>query len=393
MFVVAIFILSLFIIWTDWVAYKRYVVPSGCVYWKWVAITLIVVANILPYIAVAMMWLCDMPTMVPMMWLLTIYTILSLSRLALYAGLLVIKNRYAKWIVGLLLCTIVAWVLIVGVVHTRKELTVKSAEIVSARLPQAFDGYRIAFFSDLHIGSMTSVREMCENLVSKINGLDADLVIFGGDLVNARYDELTSELSSVLQGLKSRDGVVAVLGNHDTGVYVRDTVALPIEENTRLLIERIEAMGWRVANDKTELLVRGEYTITLTGIGFSRELLEHRHSADVAESLDLRPIYDTVPSDKFNITVSHMPQLWRKVSALGYGDLVLSGHVHAMQIKGRIGDYEFSPAQLMYREWSGLYKEQTSYLYITDGVGSVGFHLRIGAPPEITLLTLRCDSE
>jgi predicted MPP superfamily phosphohydrolase len=84
-----------------------------------------------------------------------------------------------------------------------------------------------------------------------------------------------------------------------------------------------------------------------------------------------------------------MPQLWRKVSALGYGDLVLSGHVHAMQIKGRIGSWQFSPAQLMYKEWSGLYSDQNSHLYITDGVGSVGFHLRIGAPPEITHLTLR----
>ena len=196
-----------------------------------------------------------------------------------------------------------------------------------------------------------------------------------------------------MSGLKARDGVVAVLGNHDTGVYERDTVELPIEENTRLLVERIEAMGWLVSNDETMLLARGNDTITLTGIGFSRELLEHRHSADVADSLDLRPIYRDVPNDKFNVTVSHMPQLWPKVSELGFGDLVLSGHVHAMQAKGRIGDFVFSPAQLMYKEWSGLYKKQSSHLYITDGVGSVGFHLRLGAPPEITLLTLRCDSD
>ena len=223
--------------------------------------------------------------------------------------------------------------------------------------------------------------------------LDVDLVVFGGDLVNVRYDELSPELASVLCKISARNGVVAVLGNHDTGVYVRDTVALPIEENTRLLVERVKAMGWRVVDDDTEMLVRGGDTITLTGIGFSRELLEHRHSANVADSLDLRPIYKSVPRDKFNVTISHMPQLWRKVATLGYGDLVLSGHVHTMQMKGRVGNCEFSPAQLMYREWSGLYKEGQSCLYITDGVGSVGFHLRIGAPPEITLLTLRCDSD
>ena len=393
MFVLAIFLLSLFIVWTDSVVYRRYITRWSCLWLRWSAITLFAVANILPYIAVAMMWLGNMPTIVPMMWLLTIYTLLSLSRLALYAGILVIKNRYAKWIVGVTLCTIVATVLLVGVVHTRKQLTVRSAEIVSERLPQSFDGYRIAFFSDLHIGSLTSAHEMCERLVAEINSLDADLVVFGGDLINARYDELSLELSTILRNLKARDGVVAVLGNHDTGVYVRDTVALPIEENTRMLIERIETMGWRVVDDESELLTRAGDTITLTGVGFSRELLEHRHSANVADSLDLRPIYSGLPCDKFNVTVSHMPQLWRKIRALGYGDLVLSGHVHAMQMKGRIGSCEFSPAQLMYGEWSGCYVEKNSHLYITDGVGSVGFHLRIGAPPEITLLTLRCNSD
>ena len=389
MFVAAIIVLSLLLVWGDCVAYRRYISPCSRVWVRRAVAVLFVIANILPYISMALVWLFELPSMVPTMWLLTIYTLLSLSRLALYAGIMTIKNRYAKWIVGVMLCTIVALILIVGVVHTRKELVVKSVEIASARLPQAFDGYRIAFFSDLHIGSIISVSDMCRNLVEQINSLDADLVVFGGDLINIRYDELSPELQNILGGIKARDGVVAVLGNHDTGVYVRDTIALPLEENTHLLKGRIAQMSWRVLDNETEWLVRGKDSLTLTGIGFSPELLEHRHSASVADSLDLQPIYERVPNDKFNISVSHMPQLWRKISALGYGDLVLSGHVHAMQIKLHIGEHEFSPAQLIYREWSGHYTEPNSHLYITDGVGSVGFHLRIGAPPEITELTLR----
>lgn len=388
MFIAAIIALSLLLVWADWVAYRRYVSPCPHAWVRRAVATILIIANILPYVAMAIMHLFELPSMVPTMWLITIYTLLSLSRLALYAGILTIKNCYVKWIVGVALCTIVAWVLVVGVVHTRKEVTIKSTEITSARLPEAFDGYRIAFFSDLHIGSIISVSDMCRNLVEQINSLDADLVIFGGDLINIRYDELSPELQEILGKVKARDGVVAVLGNHDTGVYVRDTTVLPLEENTRLLKERIAQMSWRILDNETEWLVRGEDSLSLTGIGFSHELLEHRHSASVADSLDLRPIYERVPNDKFNISVSHMPQLWRKISALGYGDLVLSGHVHAMQMKLHVGTHEFSPAQLMYREWSGHYTEPNSHLYITDGVGSVGFHLRIGAPPEITELTL-----
>lgn len=389
MFVAAIIALSLILAWSDWVAYRRYISLYPRVWVRRVGAALLIIANLLPYAAMATMWLFELPNMVPTMWLITIYTILSLSRIALYAGILTIKHRYAKWVVGVSLCTIVAWVLVVGVVRTRKEVTIKRVEITSTRLPEAFDGYRIAFFSDLHISSIASVAEMCQELIEQINSLDADLVVFGGDLVNIRYDELSPELQEILGGTKARDGVFAVLGNHDTGVYVRDTVALPIEENTRLLKGCIAQMGWRMLDDETEWLVRGIDSLSVTGIGFSHELLEHRHSANVADSLDLRPIYEDIPHDKFNITLSHMPQLWRKISTLGYGDLVLSGHVHAMQMKLRIGAHEFSPAQLMYKEWSGHYKEQNSHLYITDGVGSVGFHLRIGAPPEITELTLR----
>ena len=388
MFIAAIIALSLLLVWADWVAYRRYILPCHRMWVRRAVATILIIANILPYVAMAIMHLFELPSMVPTMWLITIYTLLSLSRLALYAGILTIKNCYVKWIVGVALCTIVAWVLVVGVVRTRREVTIKSTEITSARLPEAFDGYRIAFFSDLHIGSIISVSDMCRNLVEQINSLDADLVIFGGDLINIRYDELSPELQEILGKVKARDGVVAVLGNHDTGVYVRDTTVLPLEENTRLLKERIAQMSWRILDNETEWLVRGKDSLSLTGIGFSHELLEHRHSASVADSLDLRPIYERVPNNKFNISVSHMPQLWRKISALGYGDLVLSGHVHAMQMKLHVGAHEFSPAQLMYREWSGHYTEPNSHLYITDGVGSVGFHLRIGAPPEITELTL-----
>lgn len=389
MVIAVIFILSLLLIWGDWRIYRRYVHPSRHRWLRHIAIALFATANLLPYVATAMIWLSEGTNIVFEMWLLTFFTLLSLSRIALYAGIFIFKNRVAKWLVGISLCTIVAWVLIVGVVRTRKELSVKCAEIVSTQLPQAFDRYRIVFFSDLHIGSLISAAKVCHEVVDRINTLDADLVIFGGDLINVRYDELTPTLANILGKIEAHDGVVAVLGNHDTGVYFRDTVALPIEENTRLISERIEKMGWRVIDDKTQFIVRGEDSLTLTGIGLSRELLEHRHSADVADELDLRHLYKGVPRDKYNITVSHMPQLWRKISALGYGDLVLSGHVHAMQMKGRIGSFSFSPAQLMYNEWSGLYTERNSNLYITDGIGSVGFHLRIGAPPEITELTLR----
>lgn len=121
MFVAVIFILSLLLIGADWLVYKHSFSRNRSRGARWLVAAMFVGANILPYIAMLMMWCFDMSSMVPMMWLLTVYTVLSLSRLALYVGLLLIKNCYAKWLVGVSLCTIVAVVLLVGVVRTRKE--------------------------------------------------------------------------------------------------------------------------------------------------------------------------------------------------------------------------------------------------------------------------------
>ena len=92
----------------------------------------------------------------------------------------------------------------------------------------------------------------------------------------------------------------------------------------------------------------------------------------------------------FNLTVSHLPQLWPNIIALGRGNLTLAGHVHSMQIKGHLFGRAFSPAQLMYDRWSGRYDDAAgNTLYINDGIGYVGFPLRLGADPELTLFTLK----
>ena len=98
---------------------------------------------------------------------------------------------------------------------------------------------------------------------------------------------------------------------------------------------------------------------------------------------DVSGIYENVPDSVFNITVSHLPQLWH--SLCSYSDLTLSGHIHAMQMKIA----GISPAALMYDEWSGLYERAEGKLYINDGIGSVGFFARIGARPEVTVITLK----
>lgn len=191
-----------------------------------------------------------------------------------------------------------------------------------------------------------------------------------------------------LGGLRAPYGVVAVTGNHDAGVYIKDSIAHPAQASLAEVVARQREMGWRVLEDTTVYLRRGGDSISLTGLSFDPALRHLRHAPDLPPA-NLNAAYRGVPDSLYNITAVHIPQLWDQIAGEGYGDLTLSGHVHSMQLKIGLFGHAFSPAQLIYTRWSGRYDEKGRTLYINDGTGYVAFPMRLGAWPEITLITLK----
>lgn len=320
------------------------------------------------------------------MWMNTLYIISVLPRMVWYMFLPFRRHKFVR-IAAVATATAVAAIPIYGVFFGRKNIEVKSVDISSERLPDSFDGFRILLFSDLHIGTMLCPDSEIATFVETANAQKADMVIFTGDLVSIRHTELDERRMKMLSGITVPYGVWASIGNHDTGIYVKDTVALPKLLNKELLLDKIEAMGWRIADDSTVYIRRGNDSVSLSGISFSERLYEMRHSAHM-EDVDISDVYEGVPAHIYNITMSHLPQLWDNIIAGGYGDLTLSGHVHSMQTKVRVAGMDISPARIFYRRWSGLYEQNGHSLYINDGIGCVGACMRIGASPEITVITL-----
>lgn len=348
------------------------------------------VADMLPFIfsGVTLAVCRDNTTEVTMasMWVFFAYMMLAVARLPLNLCLLASRRGWVH-AAGGVLSAAAATAFVYGMAVTRTDYVINRVEIVSDRLPASFDGYKIVQLSDLHVGTMICPKRETERIVELCNGTGADMAVFCGDLVNIRHTEIGA-VAPALSRLRAIDGVYSVMGNHDLGVYVRDTLSLPIEENTRRVIAAETALGWHVLDDQTVYVRRGGYSISVTGLSFDRGWAEKRHSPDLPAS-EFAAAYDGVPQDMFNITLSHIPQLWDDITAEGYGDLTLSGHVHAMQIKLPAGRRGVSPAAVRYRRWSGLYAEHGRNLYINDGIGCVLFPMRVGARPEITLLILR----
>lgn len=331
----------------------------------------------------------DNPTWVSMvmLWANWTYMMLVIARASLMICVVLWRRVWIR-LAGAAVSVAMMVAFVYGVVVTRTDYEVRRVVVSSKRLPKSFDGYRIVQLSDMHLGTMLDPEREVAQIIDICNSLDADAVAFTGDLVDIRYSEITPSIAQQLSRLRSRDGVFSVTGNHDIGVYVRDSVALPPDENIRRLYAEQQHMGWTVLDDRSEYVVRGKDSIAITGIAFSPLLQEHRHSSRIPE-LDLDGLYAEIPDSIFNVTLSHIPQLWGPILDGGFADLTLSGHVHAMQLKLPIGWRGLSPSMVKYRRWSGLYEEGERWLYINDGVGCVAYPMRVGARPEITLIELR----
>lgn len=260
-----------------------------------------------------------------------------------------------------------------------RQLVVKDFDYVSARLPQAFDGYRVVQFSDLHLGTFNGDTTVVRSIVDRINALDADLVVFTGDLVNTTGMEL-APYTRLLGQIRARDGVMAVMGNHDYSHYYRWTTAADSLQDVKRFKEGVKSMSWRLLLNENEVVRRGADSIAVLGV-------ENDGRPPFPALGDLDKAQEGLDDPCFRLLLSHDPSHWlRRVVPETRIDLTLSGHTHGMQFQ--IGS--FSPAAWFYPQWGGAYRQDDGRtLYVSLGVGEALLPFRFGAWPEINQIVLR----
>ena len=282
-----------------------------------------------------------------------------------------------KTAIGLGIALLTMAYLIFGATEGKQYFQVKKTTIESKDVPQAFDGYRIVQLSDMHVGSWNGNTQAMEKAVSIINDLQPDLIVFTGDLVNNLASELDNFIP-VFSKLKAKDGVYSVLGNHDYSTYIHwENPEDQKEELVRLKQKQAE-MGWTMLNNRHVKLYNQNDSIALIGVENSGRP-PFPDYAKLSEAMQ-------GTEGMFQILLSHDPTHWRR-EVLPQTDieLMLAGHTHAMQTK----IFGFTPAQFIYEENDGLYQEGEQMLYVNIGLGHLLYPMRLGAWPEITLLTLR----
>ena len=295
-----------------------------------------------------------------------------------------IKRRWAalcSFIVAALIFGVMWW----GAIVTPSTIEVKEVELEFANLPDAFDGYRIVQWSDAHLGTYNGRTAIVEKQINAINALNADIICFTGDLVSRETNEALP-YRELLAQLHAPDGIYSVLGNHDYDNYVKWEDENAKLADRRALCDLQAEAGWHLLNDEYAIIKRDNQQIVLIGT-------ENYGDRPGEKRGNLAKAYSGLRDRNFKILLQHNPYAWRANTLTNSNiDLMLAGHTHAWQFMIKLGNWRWSPASISYPEWGGAYNEGNRWLYVNIGTGMVGPPMRIGATPEITLITLKKKS-
>lgn len=281
---------------------------------------------------------------------------------------------------GLLALFIPPLVMAYGAWIGRERPQLKEVELRLENLPESFDGYRLVHISDIHARSYANRQKSLQRIVGIINNQNPDLIAFTGDIITLDASELES-IKEILKELKAKDGIVAVVGNHDYGIYSDPSHKRPSGEILSDVIKEEKTMGWNVLMDENIKISRNQDSIAVVGV---QNTSPSRHFPSKGNLNKASEGTEGV----FRILLTHDPMHW-EAEILGKDyPLTLSGHTHAMQFS-LLG---WSPSRYIFKQYRGLYTEGQQHLYVNIGLGETILPFRIGTPPEITLITLRSRS-
>lgn len=276
-----------------------------------------------------------------------------------------------------------------GFAAERVNYTVMRVEIPMANLPAAMDGMTVVQLSDIHLSGYTT-REEVRRAVDMANDLGADLAMVTGDFITGSHDPLADCIEEVSR-LHAPMGVWGCNGNHE--IYAK------VEDAAQQLFAQA---GMKLLRQENALLSYRGAPFNLIGVDYQRERTPSGQRTPMLSSIS-----GLIRRDMPNILMSHNPNSFNRAAEMGI-ELSLAGHTHGGQIQVEILDHRLTPARFISDYTAGRYRRPLfvastadkstlspsaarpdSQLYVNRGIGTVGAPVRLGVPPEITLMTLR----
>ena len=245
----------------------------------------------------------------------------------------------------------------------RDQFQVSETDVPIHDLPKDLQGLRIVQITDIHLSPFLSEKEFAR-AIDMANEVRAPLALVTGDLISRNGDPLDACLRQLAR-LRAEAGVLGCLGNHE--VYTRS------EDYVTEIGRRI---GIEFLRQQARVLRFGESSINFAGVDYQRM---HSEYLEGAEQL--------VATGMVNVLLSHNPDVFPVAAEKGY-DLTIAGHTHGGQVTFELLHQNMSIPRYFTPYVRGLYRELDSSVYVSNGIGTIGVPVRVGAPPEISVLRL-----
>jgi predicted MPP superfamily phosphohydrolase len=251
--------------------------------------------------------------------------------------------------------------------HQSEEIEITQVTLNLPRLGQAFYGYRLVQFSDIHMDTWMTP-ERLDEIVELVNGQKPDLVAITGDFVGRKPARHASSLVGSLRKLKSKDGAVAVLGNHD---HWKDPLTVR---------QILQASGIIELDNRVHTIQRGAAHLHVAGI-----------DDYLSRAARFEKLLEQLPEEGTAILLAHAPDFADISGPSKRFALQLSGHSHGGQINLPLIGPPFLP-RFARKYVSGLYQVGEMMLYTNRGIGKVHLPFRLNSRPEITVFSFNGET-
>ncbi|WP_428224287.1 metallophosphoesterase [Flavobacterium sp.] len=273
--------------------------------------------------------------------------------------------------------------LLYGVTKGKYNFKVFKQVLTFPDLPDAFDGFTLTHISDIHSGSFDNA-EKINYAVDLINAQQSDVLLFTGDIVNAKAEEMHPWIDTFNRLNKPTFGKYSVLGNHDYGAYLEWESEEAKAKNFEDIKDLHRQIDFKLLLNEHIKIKKDDQEIALVGV--------ENWGKHFGSMGDVNKASEGLSDKDFKILMSHDPSHWEEIVKhhFKHFQLTLSGHTHGMQFGIEIpGFFKWSLAQYMYKQWAGCYEFLGRYIYVNRGFGFHAYPGRVGIMPEITVIELK----
>lgn len=234
-------------------------------------------------------------------------------------------------------------------------------------MPPAFNGFKIAFLSDVHYGSAGVSAALVERALDLAMAERPDVLCFGGDLITGwSARKSLPEFLSIVRSASAPQGVFGILGNHE------------FNWGESGAMREFERSSIRILRNETVFLTRGRDSLPMVGLD---NLFDRTWDAVRRSVSDIEKYPDC-------IVLEHTPDFADVLARSAFRGVLLSGHTHGGQILLPLLGQTMTASRFGLDYVAGLYPAGRGLMYVTRGVGAVLVPMRIGCPPEVTIVEL-----